>query len=148
MGANISTIPPYLNEINCELKVGPFSKNSSLSQLLDGYKAVEDTPGGWRDLKNWSPNVEADDFYGLHNSESLMSAITMRMEQYSYHSGASFGGLMSFLRYVAKNGVDPKYLKKNAWRWIFGRYYLGRFPEIMGVLAIIAIARRFLRRTS
>jgi hypothetical protein len=54
---------------------------------------------------------------------------------------------MSFLRNIAKNGVDPKYLKKNAWRWIFGRYYLGRFPEVLGILAIIGIARIFLRRT-
>jgi len=148
MGANISTIPPYLKEINCELKVGPFSKNSSLSQLLDGYRAVEETPNGWKNLRVWIPNVEDNDSYGLRNSESLMSQITRKMQQYEYHSGASFGALVYFLRYIAKNGVHPMYLKRNAWRWIFGRYYLGRFPEIMGVLAIIAIARRFLRRTS
>lgn len=148
MGANISKIPPPIDAINCNLTVGHFDKNYSLSQVLDGYSAVEKTPGGWEDLKNWSPNVEEGDFYGLHNSESLMSAITRRMEQYSSHSGASFGGLMSFLRDIAKNGVDPMYLKKNAWRWIFQRYYLGRFPEVLGVVAMIEISRRFFRRNN
>ena len=70
MGANISKIPPPIDAINCNLTVEPFDKNYSLSQVLDGYSAVEKTPGGWEDLKNWSPNVEEGD-----NSESLMSAI-------------------------------------------------------------------------
>ena len=143
MGANISKIsfpPPPIDAINCNLNVGPFQKGPSLSQLLDGYRAVQGTPNGWKNLKDWRPNDEVND--------SLMRQITGRMQQYQYHSGASFSGLLYFLGEISKNGVHPMYLKQNAWRWIFGRYYLGRFPEIMGVLAIIGIARRFLLRTN
>lgn len=113
MGANISKIsflPPPIKAINCELKVGPFLKCSSLSQTLDGYRAIEGIPNGWQDLKVFAQGSD---------SESLWSKITRRMQQYQYHSGASFSALVLFLRDIAKNGVHPMYLKRNAWRWIF-----------------------------
>ena len=85
---------------------GDFSQitcHSSRRYLIDAYKAVSKTEGGWDFLKNNHPSVDKG-FMFWHNN--VINQIVSNMETKSEHSGSSIAYVLHNMEYIATNGWE------------------------------------------
>ena len=78
--------------------------NFDRQMIESGYQAVSSVEGGWEHMKTYDPGEGGFMFSKMPTKMEEINKAVLKL--YEGHSGASHGGTLRVLQYIAKKGWD------------------------------------------